>query len=90
MDITIAHFVNPHHFYFKNESSDEERFNLELEVACECQMQSVVPDDFAPDNGDIVAVLIPKNSVWVRAVVDQVLEFTRTDTKYLLWAIDRG
>lgn len=84
MEISITHFINPHHFYFKNTDSKNDCLNFENEITNECENKTVSAE-FVLKPGDIVAVFIPKKKSWIRARIDQ-----KTDSKCNLWAIDRG
>lgn len=93
--IKVTHYINPHMFWFRYESSfffDEPLLDFENKV--QTYGRKLNPANFQkgyePKRGEVVLVMSPAWNKWIRAEVDNILTFQHEDKKFILWAMDHG
>lgn len=91
--IKITHYINPHQFYFKFDDGPSE-FELQGQTRLDeyCNKQWDLNRNHELKKNNIVAAYVPAWNKWVRAVIDDVLQYnySASETNYVLWAMDEG
>lgn len=95
--IILTHFINPHRFWFKYESSvmngNEALDQLELDLQQHLLVMNqrrLYRAGYEPERGEHVAFKHLVWSKWVRARVDHIIEILGEGKKYLVWTTDHG
>lgn len=93
--IRITHYINPHMFWFKYETSFFGKSKL-LELDSKLQQYYCEDNDvlsnrkYEPQIDEMVGVFNFSWNRWIRAKVDYIIEGISAPPKYILWAIDYG
>lgn len=95
-NIRITHYINPHLFWFKLQSSylyNEELFNLETSLQNHAQhllrSRQYAQHGYRPELYEIAMAMHKTTNKWIRVKIESVGE-NLDGMVYVLWAIDHG